>query len=462
MRVRIRMRSTWRTVSCIRAFQIGFIFFVLSQVPSVAASEKPVDLSDIIAHIRLNNEIIKDYQLKYKTSQKFLYRIQFDAKRNVANLKPLSRKDRSKSQDKDIFCAIKGNKWFYEQDSADNINNQSYHSKHAFDGKIQRAFHDRKTSMTGVVFPLNYHRRLEEVVTYDQFFANLRYASIFEHLTSNEEREVTLKPRKEVLLGTPCYVIESVVKDTDLINVFWISPNHGFRPLRMDQIMKGGDRYSYLITAMKHIAEEIWLPAQARFEVYKKAGDRDSEVLFSVLEMKTDPSTIKVNSGIDDERFDLTFPHGTQVDDKISKRFYKVGAAPKTKKSKHPPIYETDGRGMERVKRALVQAKKDKKRILFHIGGNWCSWCYKLHDTLYNDQGIHGLLQREYIIVMIDNRADKDVLKEWSITPRGYPYLVIIDASGTKMIEQETGSLVVKGIHNPEKVYAFLEKWRAE
>ena len=126
------------------------------------------------------------------------------------------------------------------------------------------------------------------------------------------------------------------------------------------------------------------------------------------------------------------------------------------------PIYETDGQGMQRVSQALYRARKDNKRVLLKIGGNWCGWCYKLHDTLHNEPNVHALLRNEYVLVMIDNQADIAVIQHWKIQPQGYPYLAVLDSSGRKLTEQETGSLEIGAVHDPERVLAFLNKWKPQ
>ena len=132
---------------------------------------------------------------------------------------------------------------------------------------------------------------------------------------------------------------------------------------------------------------------------------------------------------------------------------------PDTTQAKSPSIYPNDGQGMARVEQALVRAQIDNKRVLLKIGGDWCGWCHKLHDVFNKDQALRSLLRDEYVLVMIENQADKAVLEKWNIHPDGYPYLAVLDASGTKLTEQETGSLEIGPRHDPAKVKAFLDKW---
>ena len=137
------------------------------------------------------------------------------------------------------------------------------------------------------------------------------------------------------------------------------------------------------------------------------------------------------------------------------------GGAEAPAKPKRQPIYQTDGEGMARVEQALVRAEKENRRVLLMVGGNWCGWCYKLHDVFQEERAIRTLLGVEYELVMIDSQADKAVLEKWKIKPKGYPYLAVLDAAGTKLTEQETGSLEIGSKHDPKKVQAFLAKWKA-
>ena len=135
-------------------------------------------------------------------------------------------------------------------------------------------------------------------------------------------------------------------------------------------------------------------------------------------------------------------------------------AAGEQAKPKREPIYAEDGKGMERIEQALVAAKRENRRVLLKIGGNWCPWCYKLHDLFHTDKAIQRILSEEYELVLIDNRVDKPVFEKWRIKPNGYPYLAVLDLAGKKVTEQETGSLEIGDKHDPNKVKTFLEKWK--
>ncbi len=124
------------------------------------------------------------------------------------------------------------------------------------------------------------------------------------------------------------------------------------------------------------------------------------------------------------------------------------------------PIYEVDGKGMARVEAALAEAKQNSKHVLLKIGGNWCGWCYKLNDTFHDEETVRELLDAAYVLVMLDSKADMEAINKWSIKPEGYPYLAVLDATGKKLTEKETGSLEKGGAHDPQKVLAFLSQWK--
>lgn len=125
------------------------------------------------------------------------------------------------------------------------------------------------------------------------------------------------------------------------------------------------------------------------------------------------------------------------------------------------PIYDEKADVQKDVAAAVVRAAKENKRVLLVIGGNWCGWCYKLHDLFKDNQSVRDVLRGEYEVLHVDSQAGESVLRSRKITPEGYPYLAVLDAGGKLVTQRETGSLEVGSQHDPEKVVAFLEAWKA-
>ncbi|MCG3126310.1 MAG: Thiol:disulfide interchange protein DsbD [Phycisphaerae bacterium] len=129
-------------------------------------------------------------------------------------------------------------------------------------------------------------------------------------------------------------------------------------------------------------------------------------------------------------------------------------------------IYDETADGRKQIEQALAAAKRDNTRVLVMFGGNWCGWCHKLHALFRENAEIGRTLLYEYQLVMIDigkwNKHmelaagfDADVKKN------GVPFLTVLDAEGKVLTNQETGSLEAGEKHDPAKVRAFLEKWKA-
>ena len=132
-----------------------------------------------------------------------------------------------------------------------------------------------------------------------------------------------------------------------------------------------------------------------------------------------------------------------------------------------PDIYDKVADGEKQIAEALIQAKRDNKRVLLQFGANWCSWCHRLHDLFKKDSKVARVLLYEYELVLIDvDRIDgqqhnaKVDERYGNPTQLGLPVLVVLDADGKQLITQETDTLEEGDHHDPAKVLAFLEKWK--
>ncbi|MFQ5413721.1 MAG: thioredoxin family protein [Phycisphaerae bacterium] len=146
-----------------------------------------------------------------------------------------------------------------------------------------------------------------------------------------------------------------------------------------------------------------------------------------------------------------------------------LAAADPKPSEKRPALYDTNADGGRQIAAALAAAKRDNKRVLLQFGANWCVWCHRLHELFASDRDIARTLLYEYVLVLIDvdtvggkkHNADIDA-RYGHPTRHGLPVLVVLDADGTHVTTQETGALEAGDHHNPEKVLAFLKKWRPE
>ncbi len=134
-------------------------------------------------------------------------------------------------------------------------------------------------------------------------------------------------------------------------------------------------------------------------------------------------------------------------------------------------VYDEKADAKQQIAAALAKAGRENRRVLIQWGGNWCSWCVKLHELFKKDREIARTLLYEYDVVHVD--AGKPVGKNIDLgstygadLKKGFPYLTILSADGKPLANQETGALEVDGKsvaagHDPKKVLEFLKAHQA-
>jgi thioredoxin-related protein len=146
------------------------------------------------------------------------------------------------------------------------------------------------------------------------------------------------------------------------------------------------------------------------------------------------------------------------------------GAKPGSDAARRALIYDKTADAKVQVAKAVERAKHDDKRILLMFGGDWCSWCHKLHALFKTDREVAQALSNEYVLVTIDLESPnatplletcKEALaKEELQKGVGYPFLAVLDADGKVVTAQRTDPLEEGDHHDPKKVADFLNKWK--
>ena len=124
------------------------------------------------------------------------------------------------------------------------------------------------------------------------------------------------------------------------------------------------------------------------------------------------------------------------------------------------PIYETAADARADIARAVEKAKLENKHVLIQWGANWCIWCHRLHEFFADDAEAKALLAGGYEVVLVDTDTNQALLEEMKVSPRGIPYLTVLDGAGKKLVDQETGVLESGSRHDPAKVNVFLKQWQ--
>jgi hypothetical protein len=130
---------------------------------------------------------------------------------------------------------------------------------------------------------------------------------------------------------------------------------------------------------------------------------------------------------------------------------------PKSTESKETnvrePIYDPKANAKEQVDAALKLAKRDNQRVLVKFGGNWCGWCFKLHDVFTKHDVIAPLIDNEYRLVLVDVDGNRDLLESYGKdnAEHGFPFLTVLDADGKVLVNQNTSDLEDGPKHDPKR-----------
>jgi thioredoxin-related protein len=110
---------------------------------------------------------------------------------------------------------------------------------------------------------------------------------------------------------------------------------------------------------------------------------------------------------------------------------------------------------------AVKSARKENRRILLDVGGEWCGWCHKLDNFFATNLEAKQLLKDRYVVVKVnfspENKNEKFLAKYPKIV--GYPHLFVLDKDGKLIHSQDTGLLETGPNHDAAKVVPFLRKW---
>jgi len=127
------------------------------------------------------------------------------------------------------------------------------------------------------------------------------------------------------------------------------------------------------------------------------------------------------------------------------------------------PIYDTAADAKTDIRHAVALAKKTHRNVMLQIGGNWCIWCTRFHNTVAASDTLSRLMRDNYVVVHVNYEkklADKPIWKELGYPQRfGFPVFVILDEKGNRIHTQSSEYLEEGKGHSPEKIATFLQQW---
>ena len=124
-------------------------------------------------------------------------------------------------------------------------------------------------------------------------------------------------------------------------------------------------------------------------------------------------------------------------------------------------LYSESANPTADIAAAMVQAKREHKRILLDFGGNWCGDCQVL-DYYYHQSPNAELLAKHYVVVHINiGHMDRnvDVAQRYHVPiTKGVPALAVLDAHG-KLLYSERPKEFERP--DPQAIAALLNRWKS-
>lgn len=126
-------------------------------------------------------------------------------------------------------------------------------------------------------------------------------------------------------------------------------------------------------------------------------------------------------------------------------------------------LYNPDADARADIKQAISLAKKEHKHVMLQVGGNWCIWCTRFHNTVMSNDTLKNIMENNYVVVHVNyekKNAEDKLWGELGYPQRfGFPVFVILDEQGNRIHTQNSAYLEEGKGHSPARIAEFLEQW---
>ena len=130
-------------------------------------------------------------------------------------------------------------------------------------------------------------------------------------------------------------------------------------------------------------------------------------------------------------------------------------------------VYSPEADAKLELQKATQLAKSENKHVFIQIGGDWCSWCIKMHEFYNSDTEIDSIMSANYVRILIyynrRKEKNKELMQELGFPQRfGFPVIVILDGDGNRLHTQDTRYLEDDEGYNRKYFIDFLKDWTTE
>ena len=128
-------------------------------------------------------------------------------------------------------------------------------------------------------------------------------------------------------------------------------------------------------------------------------------------------------------------------------------------------IYNPNADAVQDLNEAVTRANAKGKHVLVEVGGNWCKWCKMFYKWSHENTTIDSLLRADYVVLHSNyskENKNPELMKRLDYPQRfGFPVFVVLDGSGNRLHNQNTGYLEDGEGYSEKKVAEFLKQWNA-
>lgn len=129
-------------------------------------------------------------------------------------------------------------------------------------------------------------------------------------------------------------------------------------------------------------------------------------------------------------------------------------------------LYDTAANPQNDIKAAVALAKKEHKNILLQVGGNWCIWCTRFHQTVDGNDTLRNLLAQNYVTVHVNYDQHNKTAAIWKTLqyPQrfGFPVFVVLDENGKQIHIQNSAYLEEGKGYSNQKIADFFKGWTVD
>jgi hypothetical protein len=157
-------------------------------------------------------------------------------------------------------------------------------------------------------------------------------------------RKLTLRKKPQKVDGQPCLVVEATgIKDAEWTADVkaWIDTGRDFRPLKVEVFIRTGSKrrlFRRIHDIKLKELDGVWFPVEGKRDTFTTKWAYFSAPSVPTRRLLVDVNSLKINSGIESEKFTVKFPPGCKVRDELRQTEYVVPSPKSDMKENGGPV----------------------------------------------------------------------------------------------------------------------------